>query len=198
MNDNTQNRLCLNEWGQFFIEHVLSDDVPPEIVGCLIKHLVDLEVLSFIDEDIYEWRACDFGSEYNNRVLTIQKDLELLCASEPGFALSYFIGYKNLNKKSLEFIAKLEHSGKDTRKSNLDLIENSGKPASNLSNLQIVKKVGKQLQPFLQLEEAIISRLIGKHVSKQDAQKMFHYMFSKIGAKAEPRIWEQLSRKKHR
>ncbi len=198
MNNNIQNKMSLNEWEQFFIEHILSDDVPPEIVGCLIKHLVDLEVLAFIDNDIYEWRACDFGSEYNNRVLAVQKDLELLCEAEAGFALSYFIGYKNLNKIPLEFIAKPKHSGKDLRKSNFDLIGNVAKPASDLSNLQIVKKVGKQLQPFLQLEEALISRLIGQHVSKQDAQKMFHYMFSKIGAKAEPRTWEQLSRKKHR
>ena len=72
------------------------------------------------------------------------------------------------------------------------------KPASNLSNLQIVKKVGKQLQPFMRMEEDVISRLVRTHVDKQDAQKLFHYMFSKVGFKAEPRVWEQLSRKRHR
>ena len=48
------------------------------------------------------------------------------------------------------------------------------------------------------MEEAVISRLVHKHVGKQDAQKLFHYMFGKVGSKAEPRVWEQLSRKRHR
>ncbi|MZH03739.1 MAG: hypothetical protein F3745_10200 [Nitrospinae bacterium] len=61
-----------------------------------------------------------------------------------------------------------------------------------------MKKVGKQLQPFLQVEESVVSRLVGKYLDKQGAQKLFHYMFGKSGCKAEPRTWEQLSRKRHR
>ena len=70
--------------------------------------------------------------------------------------------------------------------------------ASDLSNLQIVKKVGRQLEPFLKAESTIVSRLIGEHTSKADARLLFNYMFGKMGSKAQPRKWEQLSRKRHR
>ena len=102
--------------------------------------------------------------------------------------------YKKLNKKPLD--DKVDSKDNINRKQSK--LPPDIKPASDLSNLQIVKKVGKQLQPFLRLEESIVSRLTGKQAGKQDAQKLFHYMFEKIGTKAEPRVWEQLSRKRHR
>ena len=110
--------------------------------------------------------------------------------------MAYFIGYKDLSKKPLSTITGSSDfkSANQKRKESVPL----GNPASNLSNLQIVKKVGKQLQPFLQIEESVVSRLIGEYVDKQDAQNLFHYMFGKAGAKAEPKVWEQLSRKRHR
>ena len=78
--------------------------------------------------------------------------------------------------------------------------KNTIKPeiASDLSNLQIVKKVGKQLKPFLDVETKIVSKLQGQHTTKIDARHLFQYIFGKINSKAKPRKWEQLSRKRHR
>jgi len=186
-------KMNLNEWTLFFLEFIVSDDLNEELVESLLRHLADLGVLLPCDGNVWEW--CDSEVELKGLVAKVKKDLELLCESESGFALAYFIGYKELNKKPLDGKAASNDSKNITRKRSEFF---SNKPASDLSNLQIVKKTGKQLQPFLQLEESIVSRLTGKQASKQDAQKLFHYMFGKIGAKAEPRVWEQLSRKRHR
>jgi len=167
-----------------------------DVTESFIRHLAELGVLVSVDDNMWQWKDCDSPVDSEKLILKVQSDLELLSATKPGFALAYFIGYKDLSKKPLSSItgSSDSKSANQKRKESVPL----GKPASNLSNLQIVKKVGKQLQPFLQIEESVVSRLIGEYVDKQDAQKLFHYMFGKAGAKAEPKVWEQLSRKRHR
>ena len=185
-------KMCLDAWGKFLIEFIVSSDLSEELVGSFLRHLADLGVLLPCDDDAWEW--CNSEVELKNLIARIKNDLESLSDSESGFALAYFIGYKKLNKKPLD--DKVDSKDNINRKQSK--LPPDIKPASDLSNLQIVKKTGKQLQPFLQIEESVVSRLTGKHVGKQDAQKLFHYMFGKVCAKAEPRVWEQLSRKRHR
>ena len=185
-------KMSLDAWGKFLIEFIVSNDLSEELVGSFLRHLADLGVLLPCDDDFWEW--CNSEVELKNLIARIKNDLESLSDSESGFALAYFIGYKKLNKKPLD--DKVDSKDNINRKQSK--LPPDIKPASDLSNLQIVKKTGKQLQPFLQIEESVVSRLTGKHVGKQDAQKLFHYMFGKVCAKAEPRVWEQLSRKRHR
>ena len=185
-------KMSLDAWGKFLIEFIVSNDLSEELVGSFLRHLADLGVLLPCDDDVWEW--CNSEVELKNLIARIKNDLESLSDSESGFALAYFIGYKKLNKKPLD--DKVDSKDNINRKQSK--LPPDIKPASDLSNLQIVKKTGKQLQPFLQIEESVVSRLTGKHVGKQDAQKLFHYMFGKVCAKAEPRVWEQLSRKRHR
>ncbi len=196
MEKNYSSRMVMSDWIRYFIEFIVSDDLKEEVTEPLLRHLADLGALVSVDNNFWQWKSCDSSVESKKLISRVQSDLELLNGTEPGFALAYFIGYKDLNRKS--FLTKTDgldsinanHKGKG--------LTPEVKPASNLSNLQIVKKVGKQLQPFLQVEESVVSRLIGKYTDKQDAQKLFHYMFGKVGSKAEPRVWEQLSRKRHR
>ena len=185
-------KMSLDAWGKFLIEFIVSSDLSEELVGSFLRHLADLGVLLPCDDDVWEW--CNSEVALKNLIARIKNDLESLSDSESGFALAYFIGYKKLNKKPLD--DKVDSKDNVNRKQSK--LPPDIKPASDLSNLQIVKKTGKQLQPFLQIEESVVSRLTGKHVGKQDAQKLFHYMFGKVCAKAEPRVWEQLSRKRHR
>lgn len=185
-------KMSLDAWGKFLIEFIVSSDLSEELVGSFLRHLADLGVLLPCDDDVWEW--CNSEVALKNLIARIKNDLESLSDSESGFALAYFIGYKKLNKKPLD--DKVDSKDNINRKQSK--LPPDIKPASDLSNLQIVKKTGKQLQPFLQIEESVVSRLTGKHVGKQDAQKLFHYMFGKVCAKAEPRVWEQLSRKRHR
>ncbi len=188
--------MSLADWTSFFIEFIVSDDLSEEVAESFLRHLTDLGALVPLDGDICQWSDCDSQIDSKSLLARVQKNLESLGDSESGFALAYFIGYKNLNKKSLVAESDSFDSNNISRKGSEP--SSAVKPASDLSNLQIVKKVGKQLQPFLQIEEAIVSRLVGKHAGKQDAQRLFHYMFGKVGSKAEPRVWEQLSRKRHR
>lgn len=194
-------KMSLDEWVSFFVEFVVPDDVNAETVIALLKHIVDLGAMVQSDDDKWLWVEFKSNGESEDLTSRVQIDLESLSGLESGFALPYFIGYKNIPKKPLEYKSKSNPSEKSLEDKGAlkgNNIPGIRRPASDLSNLQIVKKVGKQLQPFLQLEESVVSRLIGKHVGKQDAQKLFHYMFGKVGAKAEPRVWEQLSRKRHR
>ncbi len=196
MKKNYSGRMSLADWTSFFIEFIVSDDLSEEVAESFLRHLTDLGALVPLDGDIWHWSGCDSQIDSKSLLAKVQRDLESLSDSESGFALAYFIGYKNLNKKSLVAESDSFDSKNIDRKGSEP--SSAVKPASDLSNLQIVKKVGKQLQPFLQIEEAIVSRLVGKHAGKQDAQRLFHYMFGKVGSKAEPRVWEQLSRKRHR
>ncbi len=189
-------RMERPEWIKFFMEFIVCDDMKEEVAESFIGHLADIGILVSVDENIWQWKGCDSPVDSEKLLFRVQRDLELISDTEAGFALAYFIGYKDLNKKSFSTTTDSPGSINTIQKGNVFVPE--AKPASNLSNLQIVKKVGKQLQPFLQIEKAVVSRLVGKHVDKQDAQKLFHYMFGKVGSKAEPRVWEQLSRKRHR
>ena len=182
------NRMGMSGWVSLFLEFIVSKDLQEEIAEQLLLHLADLGALTLIDENIWQWKSCDSTLDSEKLISLIKNDLEILNDTEPGFALAYFIGYKNFDRKNFSKIDKHKNIDSTTL----------GKPVSNLSNLQIVKKVGKQLQPFLQIEESVISRLVGKYVDNEGAKKLFHYMFSKVGAKAEPRAWQQLSRKRHR
>ena len=196
MGKNYSSRMERFEWIRFFMKFIVSDDLKEEVTESFLRHLAELGLLVSVGENVWDWKGCDSSVDSEKLISRVQSDLELLSDTEPGFALAYFIGYKELNKKPLFTItgSSDSKSANEKRKESVP----HGKPASNLSNLQIVKKVGKQLQPFLQIEESVVSRLIGEYVDKQDAQKLFHYMFGKAGSKAEPKVWEQLSRKRHR
>ncbi|MBC8287310.1 MAG: hypothetical protein H8E42_07535 [Nitrospinae bacterium] len=196
MKNNYSSRMGLPDWVRFFMEFIVPDDLSEEVTESFLRHLADLEVLVPVDEDIWQWGVCNSMVDSTSLIAMVQADLELLNDAESGFALSYFIGFKDLNKRSI--FNKTDSTDSENINQKSSELVPEGKPASDFSNLQIVKKVGKQLQPFLQMEEAVISRLVAKYVGKQDAQRLFHYMFGKVGSKAEPRVWEQLSRKRHR
>ena len=74
----------------------------------------------------------------------------------------------------------------------------SEKKSSDLSNLQIVKKWGNQLRPFLDIEQKTIARLRGRYTSQEAAQWLFSYILNKTKQKSPAKKWEQLSRKRHR
>ncbi|PIQ99677.1 MAG: hypothetical protein COV66_11030 [Nitrospinae bacterium CG11_big_fil_rev_8_21_14_0_20_45_15] len=74
----------------------------------------------------------------------------------------------------------------------------SGKQTSDLSNVQIVKKMETQLKPFLDMEKLLIPQLMGERVNKEDAQCLFNFIMSKLREKVPTRQWEQLSRRRHK
>jgi len=183
----------LSSWMQNCILH---EGIDSELTGSFIRYLTDLQVLTFSPPNNY------FVSNDPNSVLdeTLSADmflsvLEKESETKNGFAIGYFLrsklkGYTPKNLPDI-FLEKPEVSVKRS------IFSAPGK-ASDLSNLQIVKKVGKQLLPFLELENKYISSLRGENVSKEDAKRLFQHILPQIKEKGKPKEWEQLSRRRHK
>ncbi len=175
---------------------ILYEETDLELTGCFIHYLTDLRVLTLFPSNNY------FISNKPDIVLNdpltadifltiLEKELQ----TQRGFAIGYF-----LRSKSKEYFPTnlpdifQEKSEAPVKRS---IFSAPGK-ASDLSNLQIVKKVGKQLLPFLELENKYISVLRGENVSKEDAKRLFQYILPQIKEKGKPKEWEQLSRRRHK
>ena len=157
------------------------------VLQSLFHHLADLEIFSALEDD--NWKICLGGASAGNNTLQHEflDQLNKISGSDEGFILSYFLGDTRPLSQTLPPSSDEMPKAQD---------KTPEKNSSNLSNLQIVKKVGRQLQPFIELENKVVSRLQGKHTSKADAQRIFHFVLSK--EKAQPKKWEQLSRKRHK
>ena len=183
--------MNISDWINFLKENFISDDLEDETLYALLNYLIDLGLLVAIENDSLEWQGLSNDVETVEKIQVMQIDFLRVSQSEPGFALPFFVRID----KELPTLESLVETKEKKAKSKI-----IGQPeaSSDLSNLQIVKKVGRQLEPFLKAESTIVSRLIGVRTTKVDAQQLFHYIFAKIASKAEPRKWEQLSRKRHR
>ena len=183
--------MKISDWINFLKENFIFDDLDDETIYALLNYLIDLGLIVFTENDSFEWQGLSKDVERVEKIRVMQTDFLRLSQSEPGFALPFFVRI-DTGLPTLESLIETKE-----KKAKSKII---GQPeaSSDLSNLQIVKKVGRQLEPFLKAESMIISRLIGVHTTKADAQQLFHYIFGKMGSKAQPRKWEQLSRKRHR
>jgi hypothetical protein len=179
------------DWINFLKENFISDDLEDETIYALLNYLIDLGLLVSTENDFLEWQGLSNDVERVEKIRVMQTDFLRLSQSEPGFALPFFVRI-DTELPTLESL--IENKEKNAKSKIIGQPERS----SDLSNLQIVKKVGRQLEPFLKAESTIVSRLIGVRTTKADAQQLFHYIFAKMGSKAKPRKWEQLSRKRHR
>jgi hypothetical protein len=177
-------------------DRILYEEADLELTGSFIRYLTDLQVLTLSPPDNY------FVSNKPNTILdeTLTADiflpfLEKESETKNGFAIGYFLRstLKGYSPKNLPDIFQ-EKSEAPVKKS---IFSAPGK-ASDLSNLQIVKKVGKQLLPFLELENKYISCLRGENVTKEDAKRLFQHILPQIKEKGKPKEWEQLSRRRHK
>ncbi len=180
------------DWITILKENFTSDDLEDETLYALLNYLIDLGLLVPSENDSLRWRGLANDMEWEEKIPVMQTELLRVSQTELGFALPFFIKLETIKLPTLESL--IETGEKKARSKIIPKPERS----SDLSNLQIVKKVGRQLEPFLKAESTIVSRLIGEHTTKADARRLFHYMFGKMGSKAQPRKWEQLSRKRHR
>ena len=181
-----------SDWVKILKENFIADDLNDEACYSLIHYFEDLGLLTAIDKGVLVWSNLSKELGWDAQKTIIQDSILKMSQTEAGLALSFFIGFKKVTLPTFESLtgsAKSNDRHKITTKPEL---------ASDLSNLQIVKKVGKQLKPFLDIENKIVSKLQGKHTTKIDSRHLFQYIFGKINSKAKPRKWEQLSRKRHR
>ena len=184
--------MQVSDWAKLLTEYFTPDDLDKETAYSLLHYLEDLQLLIPFENDTLKWKELRDGMVLKEQIQVMRDGMVRMAQTEIGFAMPFFIGFKKLKLPTIESL--LESKGLAVKN------KNTPKPelASDFSNLQIVKKVGRQLKPFLEAESIIVKRLLGKRTSKADARKLFQYMFGKINSKAQPRKWEQLSRKRHR
>ena len=180
------------DWVRFLKENITPADIDDETTYSFLHYLEDLKLIIRCANDDLRWQGLEECVDEDENKQNIKNGILQMSQTESGFALPFFIGFESIELPAIESLIRPESK----KVKNKDIPQ--PEPASDLSNLQIVKKVGRQLKPFLEAESTIVSRLIGERTTKTDARYLFQYIFGKINSKAQPRKWEQLSRKRHR
>lgn len=183
------------QWVPWFKENILPEGLDDPTIPAFLRHFADLGLLENAGPGTWKLSGIDRGQgpdKAKSQLLGRMKDLS---EDDKGFALKYLLGFSGEDTLSAVFPEEPTTSRPQSKEpGNTPLPEK----ASDLSNLQIVKKVGRQLRPFLELEKKVVSKLKGIYTTREDSQKIFHYILGKSQTKAKPKKWEQLSRKRHR
>ncbi len=184
-------------WFNWFRDGILNSDIDVTGETPIMHYLIDLNILEYDVNGLL--KLSSVKKEYSchevkNRLLVVLSDLS---NTENGFALVYLLSC--FSKKKLPSLINESDTSGNKRKNIFNKNYLPGdKKSSNLSNLQIVKKWGNQLRPFLDVEQKTIERLRGKVTSQEDAQWLFSYILNKTRKKSPAKQWEQISRKRHR
>jgi len=185
----------LDQWAVWFEKEFAPADLNTAGVLAFMHHFVDLGILeSSLDEGRWKLAGIDIDSKPQNIREKIFDRLEILSKTTAGFAVNVFLG------RQPDIPPASQETAASVRKITPKIYENSPnlEKASDLSNLQIVKKVGRQLKPFLEFEKETISRLMGIHTQQKEARVIFNFILRHTRTKAEPKKWEQLSRRRHK
>ena len=184
-------------WFNWFRDGILNSDIDVTGEKPIIHYLIDLSILEYDDNGLLKLsniKKEHSGLEVKNRLLLVLSDLS---STENGFALAYLLSC--FSNKKLPSLTIESDASSNKRKNIFNKSYLPGdKKSSNLSNLQIVKKWGSQLRPFLDVEQKTIVRLRGEVTSQEDAQWLFSYILNKTRKKSPAKKWEQISRKRHR
>lgn len=183
----------LTSWAELLNSGILISNVDDATAEALCGHLADLGVL--VKTEGENWQlGIPLKGPFEIK-LELGKSLMDLCASEKGFALRYFLKDPPSLQISNDSPDRDSSEIDDTPKNNPQLLEQK---TSNLSNLQLVKKYGRQVQSFVELEKNYTERLLGPNTTSKQARKIFNFILSRMKQKTEPRPWEQLSRRRHK
>ena len=186
-----------NLWLNWFRVKILNSDIDDIGSKSVLHYLADLNILEYDGDQILKISGVKRGQSSDEVKNILLDKINRACRTAVGFALVYFISSLSECESSP---LKLEGSSPEIKKKSIfgKSISPRQKKTSDLSNLQIVKKLGNQLRPYLDLEQQTIARLQGTHTSQKDAQWLFSYILDKTRQKSPAKQWEQLSRKRHR
>ena len=184
-------------WFEWFLEGILNADIDGAGGAPILHYLLDLKILVSEGNGLLKLSRVSKGQSSHEVQKLLLEALNDLSKSENGFALVYFLS--SFSKKKLPPLITEEQTSSSKRKYLFKKNYLPGeKQSADLSNLQIVKKWGNQLRPFLDVEQKTIARLRGTYTSQEDAQWLFSYILNKIRKKSPAKRWEQISRKRHR
>ena len=184
-------------WFAWLQDGILNDDIDPNGEKPILHYLIDLNIFTINSTGFLKISMIADNQPSNTVKTSLIKSLKSMGQDKKGFALLYFL--TGFSQDQLPPLSLGDVSTDIKRKNifNKGYLPGENK-SSNLSNLQIVKKWGYQLRPFLDLEQKTIARLQGKHTSQKDSQWLFSYILNKTKKKSPAKKWEQLSRKRHR
>lgn len=183
--------LPVKTWISVFKECVVPDDAGEDVVRALILHLADLGLFFPTGEETWGVSGIDTAQSPAGIGAALAGRVESLGRSEQGRFLPYF-----LRPRAGESAPGISATDPPTPPISTSGLES--RRVSDLSNLQIVKKVGRQFQPFLEMEKKFFETVVGQYVSKEDAGRLFNYILAHTQEKGKARPWEQLSRRRHK
>ena len=184
-------------WCEWFLDGIFNEDIDATGRIPIVHYLLDLNVLEPDGNGTFKLSRLNDGQSSQEVKKMLVDFLSSMGKTEKGFALVYFLS--NTSAKELPLLITEEETTSSKRKNIFNKNYLPGdKKSSDLSNLQIVKKWGSQLRPFLDIEQKTIARLRNDFTSQEDAQWLFSYILNKIRKKSPAKKWEQLSRKRHR
>ncbi len=171
--------------------YALDSHIDDKTASALVNHLIDLDILSIASNvDSFKW-SDDEMERYSIKIIEAssrKRYLNFFLREPAEISTDDLLGFSSgLVEK------KKARTHLFSRKKNIS----DGKQTSDLSNVQIVKKMESQLKPFLDMEKILIPQLLGERVNKEDAQCLFNFIMSKLREKVPSREWEQLSRRRH-
>ena len=190
MNDKNPHQ-SISFWVELLRGSILIPEADNATVTALCCHLADLGVLEKSGGE--HWRLAQGWDSSLTFEEEMKKRLKDICVTERGFALRFFL--KDPPPIANDNLDEGVSEAEENPKSNPQLLVQK---SSNLSNLQIVKKYGRQVQSFIELEKNYTKKLLGPQTTSKEARKIFNFILSRLQQKTEPRSWEQLSRRRHK
>jgi len=184
----------LEQWADWFRAELAPSDLEPAGLLAFMHHFADLGLLEPVDETQWQLGGVDTSQPSIRLMDAVRSRLEALSGGDEGIAVACFLG----RRPKTSFSPLKKSHPQPLRQGSGENIPPNREKASDLSNLQIVKKLGRQLQPFLDFERQTLSRLLGTHTQQKDARIIFNFILRQTQQKAEPKKWEQLSRKRHK
>lgn len=189
-----------NFWIDLLRDEILLAEINREQGRAIFLHLADLGIFELIDEELWMLKTNESVKTSSALKSFMEKRLAEVARTEQGFAIDYFLPGTSKSPKPVSELTEKESDSESRGKKEIFRTSEKNLPAktSDPSTLQIVKKYGRQIQSFMDLEQDMVGRLIGKHTTKPDARRIFNFVLGKMKAKTEPRPWEQLSRRRHK
>ena len=188
---------AFDQWAVWFNKEFAPSDLDVDGALAFMHHFADLGIFESVG-DASRWKLAgiDFDANDENIREMVLDRLETLSRTTAGFAVACFLG----RRPDIPSAKKETSQSPPAKRTAPKIIGETPnlEIASDWSNLQIVKKVGRQLKPFLEFEKETVSRLQGIHTPSKEARVIFNYILRHTRTKAEPKKWEQLSRKRHK
>ncbi len=182
------------EWIKVLKDVWVEQNLGEDLEIALFHYLCDLGM--FEEAETGSWTLVHQSDSKESSGETLVAAILEKSKADQGFALCHFVsgssGEISLNPSGSE--TSYKPAGRSIFSRSKELPKGSSDP----SNLQIVKKVGRQMGSYIELEKFFMERLPGRCTTRDDARKIYNFVLSRTKNKADPQAWEQLSRRRHR